>query len=550
MNTAAATATDKMSMSTTNSRPPFTERGALRLFVRRESFFPNLFGCLAAIVRPGPRSRVQTRYFLRGRALPVAYRGRSATLSLVLHGAAIALLVYLPPLLPVEHPVPQTQQPEKIYYYYRIPLQQLPQPPQAVSTSPRQEESSHRAATSPPKLQNPPAHSLAALMSHPAHPDNVRQTIYQSASPPDLIIRTEQKLPNVVILQQNQPSLTAPLLQSYSRPAANEQRASAPQAPAVMEATGPTPVGVIAQIADNSPHLAIPVAGGGAPPTSSASVSEGPPSQAPDVVVVGVDPADATSQLSLPNGNRWGEFSIAPPAQTPGSPSGVEAGSNSNANAKSGTSGTASHGILANAGMRGPVNIPGSGSGGTGILAPALAVSLVFPVVQPALTVRRNSMVISAGPIGGGGLNVYGALNCGKIYSIFLPMPGRNWSLQYCARPAGSNKLTPSPQTAVIHLANPLLPPDVDLQHRYDFKRVAVQGPNANRPIILKGVIGADGTVQQLVVYRGVSALADEAARIAFSRWRFKPAMRDGKPVAVDILVGIPPAAGQDYINR
>jgi hypothetical protein len=122
--------------------------------------------------------------------------------------------------------------------------------------------------------------------------------------------------------------------------------------------------------------------------------------------------------------------------------------------------------------------------------------------------------------------------------------------LQYCDRQASKDKMTPDPQSAVIRLSSPLLPPDVDLQHRYDFKRTAVQGPNANHPIILKGIIAADGTVQQLVVYRGVSPVLDEAARIAFGRWRFKPAMRDGKAVAVEILVGIPPASGQDYINR
>jgi len=548
MSATAATAPEKIPAPP--SRPPFTERGALRLFVRRESFFGNLFGCLAAIVGPAPsRSSTQTRYFSRGTGLPAAYRGRSASLSLVLHGAAVALLVYLPPLLPAPRAAAQSQSPEKIYYYYRIPLQQPEQALRAVSTASRKQDTSRRAAPTPPKLQSPPAHSLAALISNPAHPDNSRQTIYQSASPPDLIIRTDQKLPNVVILQQNQPSLTAPLQQSYSKPAATQRQASAPEAPVLIDTNAPTAVGVIAQIAENNPRLAIPVAGGGAPIKSSASVSEGPPSQAPEVVVVGVDPANATSQLSLPNGNRWGEFSIAPPTQSAGPPNGVAAASDRTGTDKSGSAGNGSHGISSTAGMRGPVDIP-AGTGGTGILAPALAVSLVFPVVQPALTVRRNSMVISSGPIGGGGLNVYGALNCGKIYSIFLPMPGKSWSLQYCDRQSGSQKLTPNPQSAVVRLTNPLLPPDVDLQHRYDFKRTAVQGPNGNHPIILKGVIGADGAVQQLVVYRGVSPVLDEAARIAFSRWRFKPAMRDGKPVAVEILVGIPPASGEDYINR
>jgi hypothetical protein len=39
----------------------------------------------------------------------------------------------------------------------------------------------------------------------------------------------------------------------------------------------------------------------------------------------------------------------------------------------------------------------------------------------------------------------------------------------------------------------------------------------------------------------------DEAARLAFSKWKFRPATRGGKAIPVDILVGIPsdpPPAG------
>jgi hypothetical protein len=41
----------------------------------------------------------------------------------------------------------------------------------------------------------------------------------------------------------------------------------------------------------------------------------------------------------------------------------------------------------------------------------------------------------------------------------------------------------------------------------------------------------------------------DEAAKIAFSRWKFKPAMRDGKPVPVEILVGVPVEATGNVSN-
>lgn len=535
------------SISSAHPRAPFTERGALRLFVRRDSFFGNLLDCIVAIVSPEPRqSSNRAHYVIRQSAITrTNYPGRSASLSLVAHCAAVALLIYLPPLLPVQTPANRSlwQAPEKIYYY-SIPLDKIVKTPRQISTANSGQRS---AASQPPALRSTPLHSLAAIMSKPAHPDNTRQTIYQSASPPELIIRTEQKLPNIVILQPNPQTLKAPLAQSYSHPAQAAREASAAQAPVISAANAPA-LEAILQSAD-SPKLVI-LPSGGAPIKRGSQVSEGPPGDAPDLVVVSVDPGDAPAELSLLNGNRAGDFSLAPPAQPKGSPNGASNGtaSNHSDNASAGSGGAGK--LSATVGSPGPVDIAGTKDGGSELLAAAPSLSLVYPVAQPAIPVRSNAMVISAGPIGGGGLNLYGVLNCGKVYSIFLPMPGTNWSLQYCDKSVARSKMAPDPRTAVLTLDSPLVPPDVDLQHRYDFKRTPVPALMANRPIILKGVIGADGTVQELVVYRGVSPVLDEAARIAFGRWRFKPAVRDGKAVAVDILVGIPPASGQDYINR
>jgi hypothetical protein len=72
----------------------------------------------------------------------------------------------------------------------------------------------------------------------------------------------------------------------------------------------------------------------------------------------------------------------------------------------------------------------------------------------------------------------------------------------------------------------------------------------SHRAIILKGLIAIDGTIQHLVVHQGVLPEMDEAARLAFGRWHFKPAMRDGEPIEVEILVGIPPLSGEDRVNR
>jgi hypothetical protein len=133
-------------------------------------------------------------------------------------------------------------------------------------------------------------------------------------------------------------------------------------------------------------------------------------------------------------------------------------------------------------------------------------------------------------------LQVYGALHCAKIYTIFLAMPGRPWTLQYC--PSGGAAPVQRANSNVVHMESGVVPPDVAT--RFDFKRVVVPFEKKGKPIVLKGVITDDGSVADLKVYQGVVAGMDDAARVAFSRWKFKPALKDGKAVAVDVLVGVP----------
>ncbi len=148
-------------------------------------------------------------------------------------------------------------------------------------------------------------------------------------------------------------------------------------------------------------------------------------------------------------------------------------------------------------------------------------------------------MIISAGPAGGGGLGIYKALPCGRIFTIFLPMPVANWTLEYCT--AGEPSAPQPRNSATVQLEEPIVPP-APLQ-TFDFSRLPISKPNVPKNIILKGSIQEDGSVANLRVYQGVMREVDEVARDAFNLWRFAPAMRAGKPVAVEILVGIPSLA-------
>jgi TonB family protein len=117
-------------------------------------------------------------------------------------------------------------------------------------------------------------------------------------------------------------------------------------------------------------------------------------------------------------------------------------------------------------------------------------------------------------------------------------MPGKNWILQYCQQEKPSSEANRNSRKVVAQLQHGLLPPDpVD---KFDFRRLPVPKNKARDFIILQGVIQEDGTIDKLSILRGIQPDADQAALAAFGQWRFRPAIRAGKPVGVEFLVGIP----------
>ena len=546
-------------------RPPFIETGALRLFLRGDSFFANFRDSLAALASRGvAESTPLAKYFLRGSSVTKTHiSGRPLSASILLHGSLLALLIYLPRILPAAAPPLVPGPSHELKIYYRVPVIDAQKLARLLPSGPGGRSGSGSQPSQAPALGSSSVMPRIIIVSRPVHPDSRRQTIYQPASPPELKIPTDLKLPNIVMLHAlARPK--APLIPSDARPSMARRHESATAAPSISmnpSATNP----LVPVNSDPQLHPPIPLVGGSGAPilrgkASSGSVAGSSASDAMELVVVGLDPADSTGQLSLPGGNRWGEFSIAPPTGTSGSPGGVASGTVGGGSGGAALGGDSSGGVGSghngggggNLGASIPVSIigPGSGEPAGGALDPALAMNMVFAVAPSAISIRKNSLIVSAGPIGGGGLNVYGALKCGRIYSIFLPMPRKNWSLQYCDKSASAQKVAAAGGTTTLRLDSPLVPPDFDPIHRFDFKRIPVPVENSHRSIILKGEIGVDGTVQHLVVYQGVAAQMDEAAKIAFGRWRFKPAMKEGKPVEVEILVGIPPLSEDDHVNR
>jgi Gram-negative bacterial TonB protein C-terminal len=512
------------------------------------------WGSLRALCRP-TRLHLYTSPVRLFRHTPVArfrFAGRALTISVLVHVAVFLLLPYVPSksfsrLAPAEE---VSAEPGKIYY--RLTMMDLSRKLPRVSSGGA--PSSERALTLPEPGSSAPRPKITIVL-RPPRPDNSRQTIYQSASAPDLRITMDLKLPNVVVGAS--PTVPKPQLHfnpNGSKPIQTRQKpVTAEAAPTLMASTNPSVIPV-SELTGTQPHLPV-------PPPVSATVTQSQESLASAegslpsgkegsaLVVIGTDPSETASVLALPAGNRWADLSISPVGGGTGTGSSKgtsgkgkasssrNSGPGSEGNASAGLGEGGSGGGAGNAGGAGILTIAGRVGENSGALDPILPANMVYAVPASVLP-RKNSLVVSAGPMGGGGLDVYGALHCGKIYTVFLQMPGKSWTLQFCQAKHEAPPSAVSRQSTVVRLEQGLLPPDPEV--RFDFQRLPLPPENAHKLILLKGLIREDGTVDLVQVYRSLLPSMDEAARLALSRWKFKPAMREGQPVSVEILVGIP----------
>lgn len=410
----------------------------------------------------------------------------------------------------------------------------------------------------PPALGSTALYARFTVVSNPAHPDNKHQTIIQNTSVPDLKIKEDVPLPSLLIRGPKTVAMPKPDFRPAApvKSARKESQDEKPPDPIAERMPSDTPFQMAPAVTD-SPKL--PVAPASRPVSSGTTHGSGEmdaPSgleggtgaqiQGSDLVALGIDSNGNMQVLAVPPGNRYGSFSGSPAGGAPGSPGGVPGGSKDGGSGGAGTGGDGSTGV-----GKGKSGGGGGGAGGGGFLSingtnggasiaelPPVKFSSLIYAIPPAPHIRRNSLVITAGPVGGGGLGIYGALHGQKIYTIYLPMPGGNWTLQYCARAEVEKPATTESHPGIVNLGGGLLAPEAD--EKFDFVRTPVEPEKENKLIILHGILDEDGNLSELKVFQTLDPVLDEIALTAFGRWKFKPAMRAGKPASVEILVGIP----------
>ncbi len=409
-------------------------------------------------------------------------------------------------------------------------------------------------ASHPPKPQKGnPIYAKQAILSVPPEADNRSQTI---VAPPDLKLNRDVPLPNIIATGAVAPAVpldaTQARLDRIVAPAA-EVVAPAPEVEfardrvvqaamksdvvaAPPELTQPSTRGKVglvnigpSDVIAPAPQLTLAeqhsLARGGHLPGSVQPVTP-PPSVASAggahaggrLIALGIHPVAPNGPVAVPEGNRRGTFSANPQGKQGAAGTPDLAGSNTaakNGGSKTSTRGTLPSGFYvgaagdpARAREMASLSSPGASSGTKGDSRAASAVP------DSKLTdVDRQ---------------VFGGK---RLYEMRLNMPNLNsasgsWVMKFAELDGGKHE---------GELLTPVLMEKIDPGYPLELMRTNVHGM-----VTLYAVIHPDGKVGEIRVLSSPDERLDPYAAKALARWKFAPAERGGKAVALEAVVQIP----------
>jgi TonB family protein len=429
-----------------------------------------------------------------------------------------------------------------------------------------------------------PEHAPQSIISVPREADNRSQTI---VTPPDIKLKHDVPLPNIVAWSQTPSAPLSATARSVAQmklptlptsvvsPSPEVTRTAAqaiPSLPTSVVAPPPTldavarqRIGDITighqQVVPPAPQLPVPEQraeammarqnlGGGAamvvPPPPQVQ-GTGTHDSGGRLIALGIHPVAPTGPIEIPAGNRSGEFAATPQGKhgAAGTPdiSGGDQGTDGhsgggNGSANGAGSGSAKSGIpsglYVGAGAHPATAAVGGGAsgGGTGNSASGSSENsrLLADASPPRVTSAPGKPATEVPEARATELDrkVFGDK---KFYSMALNMPnlnsaGGSWVIRF-AELKGSEEKGELSAPLAIQKVDPAYP--IELMRR-----------NVGGTVSLYAVIHSDGTVGDVRVLRGVDDQLDKYARAALSRWRFRPATKNGNPVAIEAVVMIP----------
>lgn len=436
------------------------------------------------------------------------------------------------------------------------PIEDLPLlnvPKQARKTS-----SSKLTENDPPAQGTDAYHPRQRIFTDPARPNHPRQTLVNTAAPPDAP-KFLSPLPNLVQLGASS-GPARPRLQiseqtlAKLRPKPVKHAATAEIAPPEVPNMELRPAEIsIAEVANGPARPKLDINAGSAPrladrsqkgeevrapelsPGNAAATAGG---STPTIIALSSTPAPPAPIVEVPKGNLAARVAISPE----GKGSGTSGGSGNSPNESGGgpasnsgdAAGRSSIGISISGGSPKP-NAGVSGLSGIGKLS--------LPKAQAAYS-RPDSNVSVEDPPERTGPPNFAILPPGSppeqifssrhVYAMNVNMPNLNsvtgsWIIHFSElHLPGTARLS-----GELSAPNPLR--KVDPKYPADMMKEHVEGE-----VILYGVIRADGTVDSIQLVKGIDKQLDANAVEAFSQWKFHPATKGGQFVDIETIVHIP----------
>ena len=436
-----------------------------------------------------------------------------------------------------------------------------------------------------PKQKGDPAYSPQPIISVPPEPDNQKQTI---VAPPKLKLNHDVPLPNVVAWDHAAPSIPLAATSPVAKPkvpvlpvdvvapppevtnaqvnrapslsdsvvspppevnSTNWRRTGGVSEPAVVDppptvepatARGLGDINIAAsQVVAPAPQLPMDarlarpnaahdrVAGQTAvvppPPSIQGGGKDG------RLIALNLHPAAASGPVEAPAGNRLGTFAVTPQGKTGAAGTPDQTG-DAKPPARTSGQGESKSGWTA-AGVPPGLRVGDAPKGDSGSSGGSLsAARLADPMLPRSSSIPRRSGSDSSAVVPTElERKVFGER---KLYSMTLNTPnlnsaGGSWVMHFA-------EFNEDPQDR-SELTAPVATQEVDPGYPLELMRQNVQGT-----VTLSAVIRSDGTVGDVRVLSGVDDRLDQYARNALSRWRFRPAEKNGKPVALQAVVKIP----------
>ena len=491
---------------------------------------------------------------------------RSFFVSVFLHGACIFGLPVLMDLLPMSDAevwqrkmlamrALEIQIPDRLYFAPTAPDPAKQPPPRPKPDEPPPAAPAKAQLPPPPK---PAAGTQRAALKQFRPPEGVRRTdhdltLLQSHLPPDLPLTAQVKLPQLALLSG--PVLPRPAPRRFVEPGKSAE-------PGVVPRVDAPPM--LAAASDANPDLLINSMLAGpdkallrlprpnvparkfqapAPLPSGRGASLSPTLGEPvNLLALSSDPAALQERVTIPLGNQIGRL----PA-----PLGYEDAQGADAASKGG--GTASKGT--GSGPGGAKGTGQAGSNAAGSSGPGAALGrqsemedflkalaglperYATPIKIEHLSNAVFDVVVMQSSAEQAFPDSAGALSGKPVYTVYLQVGApKAWILQYCV----PKQVAPEPQVSgnVVNIGNPS-----PLKAPYPLLTVLPPVTMLARTgyIIVHASLDTQGKLIDVEVLRAPNIRMKDLILPELAKWQFRPAVRDGAPVAVEILLAIPP---------